>query len=734
MGKKITIKLFIFSTAFLLAVFFLSSQVWAQSPAAVKQGELMVSGINVTTGEFISPVIVADFDFNMVGFSWQGDEQLDIAIRFEKNSGWTSWYRPEAQDFIEKDSWYYYTEPILADQAQSYQYKINNTSGLSNLKIIYIDSVNNQKKSWNLIEWLFNKVSAATTVDIIDRAGWGANENWRLDSQGEEEWPSEYQWPEKIVIHHTAGDTGGSNPAATIRAIYYWHSEVLGWGDIGYNYLIDQSGKIYEGRAGGDGVIAAHAYRSATCAALRFGGASHETSFNNGTVGISVLGDYESGLTLNPAVKQALIDLVGVKAAEFGIDPNGSGYFIDAIYDNVVGHKDIDCTNCPGTNLYKFLPEIRTGAKAVFEELGGAAKPIVRATYIQQSEDPVMVQAGLSKTIWVDFRNDGNVTWRNYGSNALAVVTGNESSNFHLASWEAPTVVANLMTANVAPGEVGRFSITINAPTDQLEIAESFKLSMGGEIITASGFELRAQIGGLRFATVLENQDIKPATFINATHDVILTFDNRGTETWKRGEVKLNIYDLGDRVSKFYHSSWPDRYGQIDFNENTVAPGQTASFTFKFRSPNEPGLFLNVYRLTGDDDFVQPHDYSITRVDSTYRAELELYTIPPAVLTTWNIPAIVKYKNVGIAPWDKSMRLVVDDLGGAVSRFYDHTWSSSHVAAYMQEAKVNSGEIGTFVFKFNSPDYKGLFLNTFDLQNGRVKVEGANYYLITRVD
>ncbi|MDP2684700.1 MAG: N-acetylmuramoyl-L-alanine amidase [bacterium] len=734
MGKKITTKLFIFSTVFLITVVFLSSQVWAGTPSEIKMGEWLDNGIIFTSEEYISPTIEADFNFNMVGFSWQGKELLDIAIRFEKDDGWTTWYQPESQDFIAKEGWYFNTEPVLADQSKKYQYRILDTSELTGLKIIYIDSINNQKKSWNLIEWLFNKVSAATTIDVINRAGWGADESWRLNSQGKEEWPAEYQWPEKIIIHHTAGDTGGSNPAATIRAIYYWHSEVLGWADIGYNYLIDQSGNIYEGRAGGDGVVAAHAYRSASCAALRFGGAQNESSFNRGTVGISVLGDYQSGLTLNPAVKQALIDLIGVKSAEFGINPIGTSHFIDNTYANVLGHKDVDCTSCPGTNLYSQLGDIKISAKSIYEALGGSTKEIVRATYIKQSENPIEVQAGLEKTIWVDFRNDGNVAWHNYGTKTLAVVTDNNTSGFYLASWESPTVVARLATANVAPGEVGRFSFTIKGPTDQLEITESFKLSIGGEIITASAFDLNVQVGGLQFATVLEDQTIRPATFINATQDVTLKFDNRGTETWNRGEVKLNIYDLGDNISRFYHSSWPDNYGQINFIETSVGPGQTATFTFKFTSPNEPGLFLNVYRLTGNDNFVQPHDYSITRVDSTYQAELDSYTIPSALLTVWNVPAVVKYKNIGLAPWDRSMRLVIDDLGGAVSRFYDRSWSSYHVAAYMQESRVNPGEIGTFVFKFNAPDNRGLFLNTFDLQNGRVKVEGANYYLITRVD
>jgi len=734
MGNKVTRQLFIFSTVFLLAVVFLFGVVKADTQAEIQTGEQIATDFNQSQGGYISPVMESDFSFNMVGFSWQGEPMPGLEIRFAKDNQWTPWYHPESEDYFEKDGWYYNTEPISADRASLYQYKIDDTEAITNLKIIYLDSLNNKKQSWNLIDWLFDKVSAATTVDIIDRDGWQADEDWRYDSQGQLDWPAEYEWPEKIIIHHTAGNTGESDPAATIRAIYYWHAVVLGWGDIGYNYLIDQSGNIYEGRAGGDGVVAAHAYRSANCAKQRFGGAENEAGFNRGTIGISVLGNYEDGLKLNASVKQALIDLIGVKSAEFGIDPTGDGFFVDDVYDNVIGHKDVDCTSCPGSNLYSYLDDIRNGAKQVYTALGGDATPIVRATYLKQSEDPIIVQAGSTKTVWVDFRNDGNVTWRNYGSDSLAVVTGNDNSSFYLASWESPSIVARLQTANVAPGQVGRFSFTIQAPEDRLEISETFKLSIGDEIVPASNFDLTAQVGGLKYATELEDQQIRPATFINATQDVTLSFDNRGTETWQRGQVKLNIYDLGDKVSRFYHTSWPDSFGQIDFNESSVAPGARATFTFKFTSPNEPGLFLNVYRLMGDEEVIQPHDYSITRVDSTYKAELDTYTIPPAVLTFWNVPAVVKYKNVGIAPWDRSMRLVVDDLGGAVSRFHDRSWPSDHVATYMQESRVNPGEYGTFVFRFNSPDDKGLFLNTFDLQNGRVKVEGAQYYLITRVD
>ena len=57
-------------------------------------------------------------------------------------------------------------------------------------------------------------------------------------------WPIQQAPIEKFIIHHTAGSDGGDDPAATIRGIYYWHAVVLGWGDMGYNFLIDGQGNF----------------------------------------------------------------------------------------------------------------------------------------------------------------------------------------------------------------------------------------------------------------------------------------------------------------------------------------------------------------------------------------------------------------------------------------------------------------------------------------------------------
>ena len=53
-----------------------------------------------------------------------------------------------------------------------------------------------------------------------------------------------------MIIHHTVTQHQEADPAATVRAIYYYHAVTQGWGDIGYNFLVDLHGNVYEGRYG----------------------------------------------------------------------------------------------------------------------------------------------------------------------------------------------------------------------------------------------------------------------------------------------------------------------------------------------------------------------------------------------------------------------------------------------------------------------------------------------------
>jgi hypothetical protein len=205
----------------------------------------------------------------------------------------------------------------------------------------------------------------ATTAQpaVISRAGWGADESLRFDSTGKEIWPPAFYPVQKVIVHHTATQNGDANPTATIRSIYYYHAVTQAWGDIGYNFLIDEAGNVYEGRysrqyapgesptgqdLNGDGVTAAHAQ-----------------GYNSGTVGIALLGTL-TNQDATPAARSALERLIAWIDSSHGIDPQGSALYtnpvsgVQATFPNIAGHRDVAATECPGVSFYAMLPTIRS--------------------------------------------------------------------------------------------------------------------------------------------------------------------------------------------------------------------------------------------------------------------------------------------------------------------------------------------------------------------------------------
>ncbi|HZT05510.1 MAG TPA: N-acetylmuramoyl-L-alanine amidase [Chloroflexota bacterium] len=169
---------------------------------------------------------------------------------------------------------------------------------------------------------------------IIARSDWGADPQYLT-------WTPEFAPARKFAIHHTVTSDGGNDPAAAIRAIYYYHAVTLGWGDIGYNYLIDRSGNIYEGRAGGPNVVAGHA-----------------AQYSSGADGIALLGTYQDDRPTD-AMLAALVSLIAWRARAQGVDPLGSSFFVDKQVPNIFGHRDVMSTDCPGDAAYALLPTIR---------------------------------------------------------------------------------------------------------------------------------------------------------------------------------------------------------------------------------------------------------------------------------------------------------------------------------------------------------------------------------------
>ncbi len=196
---------------------------------------------------------------------------------------------------------------------------------------------------------------SAPRPGVVTRAKWGADESWR-------EGGFVYTDAVKTVfVHHTAGGNGYSCSEApsVIRGIYRYHTQSQGWRDIGYNFLIDKCGTIYEGRAGGveRAVLGAHTY-----------------GFNHNSMGVAVLGTHSS--TDAPAkVTNAVAQLSGWKLRAEGRNPAGTWKRVSAggkyakgtvvTMHNISGHRDGFSTDCPGSRLYNQLPSIRKTAAAM---------------------------------------------------------------------------------------------------------------------------------------------------------------------------------------------------------------------------------------------------------------------------------------------------------------------------------------------------------------------------------
>lgn len=149
---------------------------------------------------------------------------------------------------------------------------------------------------------------------------------------------------ELITVHHTAMKVNGDNRSGVerMRALYQYHANNRGWGDIGYHYLIDENGQIYEGKSGGNYVVAGHAYCN-----------------NIGTVGVALLGNFEEEEP-TPEQLQSLQWLIVDLAGEYDIDLNRSVTFHGKHMDPVVAHRDLLATECPGFYVYGAMAQIRS--------------------------------------------------------------------------------------------------------------------------------------------------------------------------------------------------------------------------------------------------------------------------------------------------------------------------------------------------------------------------------------
>jgi hypothetical protein len=313
-----------------------------------------------------SGVVRAPKRFDLVGLTWRerrgaGDLRPRIRVR-SPGRRWSAWVamgdnhagRPGA-------------EPVWAGGADAYELRLARRP--AGLRAHFVNATGTATAIDRLTTALRRAAHGALAAiagtparaqgapgapAIIPRAAWGADQCPPRAAPA-------YGQVQLGVVHHTvdANDYGPQDSAALVLAICRYHRNTNGWRDIGYNFLVDRYGQVFEGRSGGvdQAVIGAQAQ-----------------GYNGVSTGVANIGTF-SGVTQTPEAIRATAELLAWKLSLHGVPVIGQVTVTSAggpsnrypagtavTVERISGHRDFDATECPGEALFAQLAEIRRRA------------------------------------------------------------------------------------------------------------------------------------------------------------------------------------------------------------------------------------------------------------------------------------------------------------------------------------------------------------------------------------
>ena len=308
----------------------------------------------------------AQAPFDLVGLHWKGSGT--VSFRTRKDGVWSAWRAaaPEQEDGPDRG----------ARERSRAGWRIGNAywvGGAEALQVRRTGSVARVRahfvRSAATPAVPPGRYAIAQAPSIVRRLAWNANESIRRAPPA---YASELDF---AVVHHTAGTNNytAAQSAAIVRAIQVFHVQGNGWNDLGYNYVVDKYGQIFEGRYGGldRNVVGAHS-----------------EGFNTGSVGVAVLGTYGS-TQITAAARSALTRLLAWRLDLAHVDPvstltqvsGGNARFpagLPVFLRAVSGHRDTGFTSCPGDALYSQLGALARGVAGT--GLPKLYAPVVRGT------------------------------------------------------------------------------------------------------------------------------------------------------------------------------------------------------------------------------------------------------------------------------------------------------------------------------------------------------------------
>jgi hypothetical protein len=506
--------------------------------------------------------------FMLAGITWAADSDVEVVTadaRLLEDGEWTEWTSLELLPAQEGDK-RAGTEPIVSPNATGVQVRVLTTEGTTpkDLEVTLVDpgesDNDNVMASDNSIPSSAEASQSATALKpkVVPRETWMGAGDAKLTT-----WTQDYSARlDAMYVHHTAGSNtyGKSDGAKIVRSVYTYHAKTLGWGDIGYQFLVDKYGNIFEGRHDAIESLPVGAQAAA---------------YNTGTIGVSALGNYE---TAQPTAEliEALTKVLAWKAYEHGLDPlattrllTGAGSSARAktgtyvTVPTILGHRDTNATACPGKNLYPRLAAIRADV----------AKRVNATTATYGSYTPALATPKVNKVNSVILSDKVTISWDPVpGATRYHVMTrlANKGSALGADNWWAlhKNVTTSNTTLTFADGQTRYVAVrAVNAtghsfPVKVAQItrpvaATTAKASSGwtNQSATAhySGTARRATTTGrtLDFGSVAATRKVAVvgSTGPSAGNiEVLVDGKVRGTLNFNAGTAKNNVIktlDLG---------------------------------------------------------------------------------------------------------------------------------------------------------------------------------------------
>ncbi|WP_375002785.1 N-acetylmuramoyl-L-alanine amidase [Aeromicrobium sp. CTD01-1L150] len=278
--------------------------------------------------------------FELVGVTWEGAEDVEgmrVRTQVRQDGEWSEWIDLEVDETgAEGDAAVRAgTDPVWVGESDGVSVRVDGLERLpEDLKVVTVDGGEDPVGGVGAQE-MSSTASAESTgpprPSVISRSSWGAGKGRTCDKPVHGKLRG-------VMIHHTAGSNSyaKSESASIVRSMQSYHVRGQGWCDIGYNFLVDKYGQIFEGRKGGwtRMVRGAHA---------------GSTTLNRHLVGISMMGNYDEAHT-SRAQRNAVVRLVAWRLGSKDIPAKGRMNVGGHNLHRISMHRNVSATACPGKN------------------------------------------------------------------------------------------------------------------------------------------------------------------------------------------------------------------------------------------------------------------------------------------------------------------------------------------------------------------------------------------------